>query len=57
MQHFQVSTTLVADAQQLWDQCIRLVIESVIENPLTAMQEMDYNRRKDEVEAADLVNS
>ena len=45
--------TLVADAQQLWDQaCIRLVIESVIENPLTAMQEMDYNRRKDEVEAA-----
>lgn len=46
-------STLVADAQQLWDQaCIRLVVETVIENPLTAMQEMDYNQRKDEVEAS-----
>ena len=47
-------SSLVADAQQLWNQaCIRLVIETVIENPLTVMQELDYNRRKDEVDAAE----
>ena len=36
-------STVVADAQRLWNQaCIRFVIEAVIENRLTPMQEMDY---------------
>ena len=46
-------STLLADAQQLWNQaCIRLVIEAVVENRLTPMQEMDYIQRKDELEAS-----